>query len=261
MHGVLAIDISNTHIGLALWSGDEALQHWTLATDVTRTPDELVVLISRLLARDGLSPSDVEGCVVGCVVPALVATIEATCRDVFGAPPLVVGPGVPSGLPILTESPREVGADRIANAVAARARFGSPVLVLDFGTALTIDVVSAAGAYVGAIIAPGIEVAADSLARRAARLGRIDLVAPPRAIADNTVQGLQSGLVFGFIALVEGLVARARDEVGPAHVVATGEAPWLPEVLRHTDVIDAYEPLLTLDGLRRIHLLQPDRPQ
>jgi len=259
MHGILAIDVSNTHTALALWSGERAVQHWVVSTDTARTLDEHVVLVSRLMARDGHDPDDVRGCVIGCVVPELLATVEATCRRLFAASPLVVGPGVASGLAILTENPREVGADRIANAVAARALFGAPVLVLDFGTALTVDVVSAAGAYVGAIIAPGIEVAAEGLARRAARLGRIDLVAPPRAIADNTVQGLQSGLVFGYLGLVEGLVARARDEVGPARVVATGEAACLAEVLAHTFVVEAYEPLLTLDGLRQIYQLQRER--
>jgi type III pantothenate kinase len=203
------------------------------------------------MARDGHREA-VDACVIGCVVPELLPVMVEVCRREFDQPPLVVGPGVASGLRIDTADPREVGADRIANGVAAVARYGSPVIVLDFSTTLTVDVVSEGGAYAGAVIAPGLEVAAEGLARRAARLGRIDLVAPPHAIADNTVQALQSGLVFGYVGLIEGLVRRVRSEIGPAPVVATGEAILLDDLLRQTDVIEAYEPLLTLDGLRRI---------
>jgi type III pantothenate kinase len=253
MSGVLAIDVSNARTALALWDDDGSVRHWRVASDVSRTPDEYHVLLTHLLGRGALTPGDVQGCVLGCVVPELAGTMTEVCQRLFGMTPLVVGPGVHTGLRIETDSAREVGADRIANAVAASARFGCPVLVLDFGTALTVDVVGADGAYVGAIIAPGVDVAAEGLARRAARLGRIDLVAPPRVIANNTVQALQSGLVYGYLGLIEGLVARARVEIGPARVVATGDAPWLRDLLAHTDVVDAFEPLLTLDGLRRIH--------
>jgi len=251
--GTLAIDVGNTHTALALWVPGDDVRHWQLASDPLRTPDEYRVLLTQLLARDGLGPESVAGCVVACVVPALVAPIAGACRALFGPSPLLVGPGVRSGLPIRTEDPREVGPDRIANGVAAVARYGSPVMVLDFTTALTIDVISTDGDYLGAVIAPGIEIAAEALALRTAQLQRIELVPPPRAIATDTKHGLQSGLVYGYLGLVEGLVRRVRAEIGPAPVVATGDEPWVPGLLEHTGVVDAYDPLLTLDGLRRIY--------
>lgn len=255
MSGILAIDVSNTHTTLALWPSAEAddPHHWKVSSDPARTADEHRVLFTQLLARDGFAVRGVAGCVVGCVVPELVGTIERACRELFGVTPLVVRPGVKSGLRIRTDNPRELGADRIANALAARARYGSPVIVLDFGTALTVDVVDPDGDYAGAVIAPGIEVAAEALLRRAARLGSIELVAPPSAIGRDTDHGLQSGLVFGYVGLVEGLVGRVKDEIGGAPVVATGDEHWLPTLLGLTDCVDAYEPLLTLDGLRRIY--------
>lgn len=251
--GTLTIDVSNTHTTMALWRGETSPHRWKMSSDPARTADEHRVLITQLLARDGLKPGDVSACVVACVVPELAGTIELVCRQLFGVDPLMVRPGVRSGLPIRTDNPRELGADRIANAVAASARFGCPVIVLDFSTALTLDVVGPDGSYIGAVIAPGLEIAAEALSRRAARLGSIELIAPPTAIGRNTDHGLQSGLVFGYVGLVEGLVRRVREEVGDAPVVATGDEHWLEPLLDETDVIDAYEPLLTLDGLRRIY--------
>lgn len=254
MSGILTIDVGNIHTTLALWDGDTAARHWQLASDPGRTPDEYHVLLTQLLARDGLGSTDVTACAMACVVPALCGTITAACEALFGVTPLAVGPGVRSGLAIRTDYPREVGPDRIANAVAAVARYGSPVVVLDFTTALIIDVVGVDGAYRGAVIAPGIEIAAEALATRTAQLLRTALQPPPKAIATDTERGLQSGLVFGYIGLVEGLVRRVHAEIGPAPVVATGETDWIPRLLEHTAVVDVYAPLLTLDGLRRIYI-------
>jgi len=262
MPHLLAIDVSNAHTALALWplaageDDEDGRHHWQIASDPSRTADEHRVLFGRLLADGGLSPADVGACVMSCVVPELLHTMTAACHTAFAVEPLVVGPGVRSGLRIRTENPRELGADRIANAVAALARHGAPVIVLDFATALTVDVVGADGDYLGAIIAPGIEVAADALARRTARLPRVDLAPPARAIGADTDAGLRSGVVFGYVGLVEGLVRRVHGEIGPAPVVATGEAPWLAPILAETKVVDAYEPRLTLDGLRRIYFRQ-----
>lgn len=261
MPALIAIDVSNTHTSIAWWADEVGAApanppHWQIASDPRRTSDELRVLLTRLLAGAGLDAREVDGVVIACVVPESLAALCATCRMTFGLEPLVVGPGVKSGLRIRTENPRELGPDRIANAVAAVARSGSPVLVLDFSTALTVDVVGAEGDYLGAIIAPGIEIAAEALARRAARLSRFDLAPPERAIGGDTDAGLRSGLVFGYLGLVEGLVSRLRRELGPAPVIATGDGPWLPELLAHAAVVDVYHPLLTLDGLRRIYRRQ-----
>jgi type III pantothenate kinase len=259
MSGLLAIDVSNILTALALWDGDREVHHWQLSSNPLRPADEYRVLLSRLLTNHGLDTAAVGASVMACVVPALTVTLSTACRDLFGQAPLVVGAGIHTGLRISTENPREVGPDRIANAVAARDRWGSPVIVLDFGTALTIDVIGAEGDYLGAIIAPGIEVAAEALAQRTAQLPLIELAPPPRAIATDTEHGLQSGLVFGYLGLVEGLVERTRSEIGPAPVVATGEAAWVPTLLSLTSLVDAYDPRLTLDGLRRIYLRHTGR--
>lgn len=211
------------------------------------------MLIERLLRRDGIDPSAVTDAVMACVVPPLAATISSACETLFGVRPLTVGPGTHTGLAIQTQNPREVGPDRIANAVAAVDRYGTPVLVLDLSTALIIDVVSAGGAYMGAIIAPGMGVAAEALAKRTAQLMRFRLEAPPRAIAGTTEENLQSGHVFGYLGLVEGLVRRVRAEIGPAPLIATGEEAGLPGLLTMTSAVDAYEPLLTVEGLRLIY--------
>jgi len=253
MTATLAVDVSNLQTGLALWHADDAPHHWTIASTPGSTADEYRVLLVRLLLSAGLEPTAVTDCVLGCVVPELAATFQAALLQLLGTPPLLVEPGVRTGMDIRTDDPRDVGADRIANAVAARARCGAPVVVLDFGTALTIDVVGPNGDYLGAVIAPGMEVAAEGLSRRAARLRRIELRAPPRAIAHSTAHGLQSGLVFGTIGMIEGLLRRVHDEIGPAPVMATGEAPSVAQVLALTDAVQHYDPLLTLDGLRLIH--------
>ncbi len=258
MSGILTVDIGNTVTALALWQGTDSPHHWQLAS-TNRSADELRILFTRLLEARGLAPDAVGGCALGSVVPSLTPAVAEACEALLGRTPLVVGPGVPTGLRIRTDDPRDVGADRIANAVAARARWGQPVMVLDFGTAFTIDVVDGGGDYIGAVIAPGLAVAAEALHRRAARLPQVPLEAPRRAIAQTTVEGMQSGLVLGFVGLVEGLVRRVWAAIGKAPVVATGEAPWAAVVLPWIGVVDAYEPLLTLDGLRRIYELPSRR--
>lgn len=271
MSQLLAIDVSNTQIGLALWPsgalaavpggrdasaadrGEARPQIWHIASDAGRTPDEYRILIARLFAEQALAPAEVSACVMACVVPELEAVLVETCRRLFGVEPLRVGAGVKSGLKIETAEPRELGPDRIANAVAARARHGSPVIVLDFSTALTLDVVGPGGGYLGAIIAPGIEIAAEALARHTAGLRRPGLTAPEHAIGRGTDEGLRSGLVLGYLGLVEGLLRQVQAEIGPAAVVATGDGPWLGPLLAETRAIDAHEPDLTLEGLRRIY--------
>lgn len=252
MGPVLAIDVGNATTGLALWRGAVLLGRWRLASDRSRTLDELRYLVRELLRLDAGPAPTVRGIALACVVPEIEAQFCEVGHDLFNVDPLVVGPGVRTGVPIAAEDPRDVGADRIANAVAAVAGHGSPCIVLDFATALTVDVVGTNGAYEGAIIAPGIEVVARALARGTAGLPSVALVPPATAIANNTVEGLQSGLVFGYQGLVEGLIARVQEALGPAKVVATGDAPWAPGLVAAIDTVDAYDPMLTLEGLRLI---------
>ena len=269
--GLLTFDVSNTHTGIALWHledrsvapgsvgipapKDLALEHWQIASSPSRTPDELRVLLLRLLEDRGIDVGSVEACAAACVVPELAAPLRAACQALFGVETLFIGPGLRSGMRIRTENPREVGPDRIANALAAQVRFGMPAIVFDFATALTVDVIDEQGDYAGAVIAPGLDVAAQALTSSTARLGRFDLKPPPTVIANDTVNALRSGVVYGYIGLVEGLVRRVRDDIGDAPAIATGEATWLEDLLAQTEVFDAFAPLLTLDGIRRIYEL------
>ncbi len=250
---MLAIDVGNATTAFALWRDDVALLHWRLRSLPDTSTDEMHSVLSALMAESGVTRNDVAGSVLACVVPELLTTVTQVVNRILGTPPLVVAPGVRTGIPVNTEDPREVGADRIANAVAATARFGSPVLVVDFGTSINVDVIDRDGAYIGALIAPGMDVAADGLAHRAAGLRRVALTPPGRAIADNTDDALRSGLALGYVGLVEGLIESARGEVGPAPVIATGTAPWVASLVSACSAIDHYDELLTLDGLRLIY--------
>lgn len=251
-----------------MWSGDTAVRDWHIRSDARRTSDELGSLLDALIGNAARAEG-LDGSVMACVVPELTQVFVQVIGELFGSHPLVVGPGVRTGLDVRTDDPREVGPDRVACAVSAKSSYGSPVLVVDFGTSTNVDVVDSSGAYVGTLIAPGLDVAAQTLAARTAGLPRVVLEPPSSAIADNTAEGLQSGLVLGYAGLVEGLIRSAREEIGPAPAVATGYAPWIAGVASACPSIDSYDPLLTLDGLRRIHGLtsevalkpMPQRPR
>jgi len=214
--------------------------------------DEYGALLLMLLEQAGHRPSEIQDAVMASVVPPLTGQFVELCRRYLGVEPLVVDAGVRTGVRVRVDNPREVGADRIVNAAAAFRRYGGPACVVDFGTATTFDAISEEGDYLGGAIAPGIAVAAAALTERTARLPRVELVAPPQAIGRNTVHSMQSGLIFGYVGLVEGMVARFRKELGPRmRVIATG---GLAELLaRETDVFHAVDPWLTLEGLRLIH--------
>ncbi len=248
---LLAVDIGNTHTVLGVFSGERLEAHWRVSTHQDHTADELRALLRALFGEAGLAPERIEGVIVSSVVPDMDRTVEELARAAFAREPLFVGPGIRTGMPILYENPREVGADRIVNAVAAHARYGAPVIVLDFGTATTFDVVSPRGEYLGGIIAPGLGVSAEALFRRAARLVRVEARKPPRAIGRNTADSLRSGLYFGYAALVTGLVERIRSELGnPAPVIATGG--WAGVLADELPFLAAVEPTLTLEGLRLV---------
>jgi type III pantothenate kinase len=248
---LLAVDAGNTHTVFGLFRSERLAAHWRVATRTEITEDELGVLLHALFRGVGEDPGDVEGMIVASVVPDLNAVLAATGERYFHCAPVFVGPGVRTGIRILSENPHEVGADRIVNAIAARERYGSPVVVVDFGTATTFDVVGPGGEYLGGVIAPGVGISAEALFARAARLHRVGIRRPERVIGRSTEQSLQSGLFHGYTALVEGLVRRIRTELGlDAPVVATGGlAPIFEPAL---DFLEAVDPGLTLDGLRLV---------
>jgi type III pantothenate kinase len=241
---LLAVDVGNTQTVLGLYDGDELRDDWRVATERTRTGDELGVLLAGMLDLD-----EIDGVCLASTVPALVREWERLAARWIEASILVVGPGVKTGIPIRYDDPREVGPDRIVNSVAAKHAYGAPVIVVDFGTSTNFDVVSQDGEYVGGVLAPGIETSMEALFARAARLVKVDYVEPPSVIGKTTVGGLQSGVVYGFAGQVDGIVAAIRGELGvEARVVATGGLADL--VAPHSKTISGVDPHLTLDGLR-----------
>jgi type III pantothenate kinase len=246
MPGLLAVDVGNTQTALGLYEGAELARHWRLATEPQRTGDELGLFLGGLLDLGTL-----DGICLASTVPSLIRSYEELAAGV-GVQLLALGPGTRTGIPIRYDDPREVGPDRIANAVAARERYGAPSIVVDFGTSTNFDVVSPAGEYVGGVIAPGIEISMDALFARAARLVKVDFVAPETAIGKTTESALRSGLVYGFAGQVDGIVRRIRAELGDetARVVATGGLADL--IAPHASTIEHVDAFLTLEGLRLV---------
>jgi type III pantothenate kinase len=246
MAGLLTIDVGNTQTALGLYEGGSLAKSWRLATEPQRTGDELGIFLGGLLDLSSL-----EGICMASTVPTLIRSYEELAAQV-GATLLVLGPGTKTGIAIRYDDPREVGPDRIANAVAARERYGAPSVVVDFGTSTNFDVVSAAGEYVGGVLAPGIEVSMNALFERAARLVKVDFAAPETAIGKTTESALRSGLVFGFAGQVDGIVERIRAELEApnAPVIATGGLAEL--IAPHTRTIGEIDPFLTLEGLRLV---------
>ncbi len=245
---LLTVDIGNTNITLGIYQDGQPGPRWRLATDHRRMPDEYGLQFLGLLRHANISPQDLTGVCLASVVPPLTGRVVEACQRYLGQEPLVVEAGVRTGVRIRYEDPRAVGADRIVDAAAVQRLYGGPACVVDFGTATTFDAISKEGDYLGGAIAPGIGIASEALFMRAAKLPRVELRRPPSAIGRNTVHAMQSGLLFGYVGLVEGLVARFRRELGPEmKVIATG---GLAEIIaKETAVIDIINPWLTLDGL------------
>jgi type III pantothenate kinase len=249
---LLAADVGNTEIVLGVFRGSELEHTWRLSTQPERTPDELALALGGFLAQRGMTfESQVTGLVIASVVPDVTAAFREMALRYLPFPPVLVGPGTKTGVPILTENPREVGADRVVNALAAFTKIGGPAIVVDFGTATNFDVVSDKGEFVGGVIAPGIQASAASLFSRTARLTRVELVAPPAAVGRSTIEAIQSGLIYGAAGEVDGIVRRIQAETGPSTVVATGGLA--PIVIPHCETVDRHEPWLTLEGLRLVY--------
>jgi type III pantothenate kinase len=248
---LLAVDVGNTQTVFGLFDGERLVEHWRVATEAERTGDEVGALVARLLELRDLGFDEVGGVCLATTVPPLVRAYTEFAQRYAEAPLLVVGPGTKTGVPVRYDDPREVGPDRIVNAVAARERYGGPCIVVDFGTSTNFDAVSAAGEYVGGVLAPGIEVSMEALFARAARLTSVDFRAPERTIATSTTAALQSGVVFGFAGQVDGIVERMRAELGDdVRVIATGGLADL--IAPHSATIERVDPLLTLEGLRLV---------
>jgi type III pantothenate kinase len=253
---LLAIDVGNTNTVLGLFRLDgevpgakaELVAHWRVATHLTETADEYGVLFLNLFSMNGMAASKVSEIIISSVVPPIESTLRQVCEDYFHVEPLFVEPGIKTGMPTLVDNPAELGADRLVNAVAAFERYGGPCVVVDFGTATTFDVISVRGEYLGGAIAPGLGISADALFSRAARLGRVDIKRPAKVIGTNTITHLQSGLYYGYIGLVDGILARIAAELGQQpRVIATGGLAR--QISTDSRYIAEIDEMLTLDGL------------
>ena len=249
---LLAIDIGNTTVAFGLFDDKTLLHNWRVQSDRDKTGDEYGILLRNLFAFAGLDPAAVTAVIVSSVVPPLTPVFQALGHDVFRVKALVVGPGLRTGMPILYEAPLEVGADRVVAAVAAFEKYGGPCFVLDFGTATSFDAVSAKGEYLGGAIAPGIQISAEALYLKTAKLPRIEIKKPAKAVGKTTVSSMQSGLYFGYVGLVHNIIGEIRKELGEeAKVIATGG--FGDQISDEVKAITAFEPNLVLEGLRIIY--------
>lgn len=249
---ILVFDVGNSNIVVGVIKGDQLVNHWRLRTDNMRTSDEYGMHIRSLFAYHGLDMASIKAVVISSVVPSLNIELELMSQTYFYCKPLVVGPGVKTGLAIKYDNPRDVGADRVVNAVAAYHKYGGPLIIVDFGTATTFCVVNKKGEYLGGAIAPGIRISTDALFARAAKLPRVELVKPRNIIGRNTVASMQSGIIYGFVGQVEGIINRMKREIeGEPKVIATGGLA--KTIAQETDTIHVVDEYLALDGLRIIY--------
>ncbi len=249
---LLAIDIGNTNIVFGLFQEERLLMHWRIRTERNRTSDEVWVLVQEFIRLNEADPDHIDALIVSCVVPTLVPVFQELSRKFFSTEALMVGPGIKTGIPILYKNPSEVGADRIVNAVAGFEKYGGPLILLDFGTATTFDAVSAKGEYLGGAIAPGVRISLEALFQNTAKLAPVDLAVPDHVIGRSTMESIQSGTVYGFIGMIEGIVARMQKELGEkAKVVGTGGL--IQVIADEVACIDTVDEFLTLDGLRILY--------
>ena len=249
---LLVIDVGNSNNVIGLFSGEKLLTHWRIRTEWNRTADEYWVLIKEFILLNNVETETIDDIIIACVVPPLVPILQGMAKKYFLCEPLIVGPGVKTGISILYRNPSEVGADRIVNSVAAFEKYGGPLIIVDFGTATTFDVVSSKGEYLGGCIFPGVQISLEALFKNTAKLPRVDMTLPEKVIGKSTVESLRSGAVYGFPGMVESIVRQIKDELDQnARVIATGGV--LDWITNKTTVIDTLDPFLTLDGLRIIY--------
>lgn len=256
---LLTIDIGNTNTMLGLYADENLGPHWRLATNHDRMPDEYAMDMLALFQHVNISTGDVTGVAIASGVPPLTSKWSQVCETYLGCTPLVINATMQDELTVLYDNPASVGADRIVDAVAAFRRYGGPLCIVDFGTATTFEAVTAVGEYLGGAIVPGINISADALYQRAAKLPKVDIARPPSAIGRNTIHAMQSGLLFGYVSLIEGMVARFKAELGEETIVV-GTGGLAPIIASETTVIDHIEPWLTLDGIRMIYETVGGRP-
>jgi len=249
---LLVIDVGNSNIVLGIYDGEILRRHWRVSTDKSRTSDEYGIMLQSLFSLASISFSQVKAIIISSVVPPLTGVLDALCRDFFSLPPYIVGPGIKTGMQIQYDNPREVGADRIVNAVAGYEKYRSSLIIVDFGTATTFDYVNVKGDYCGGAIAPGLAISLEALFQRASKLPRVDICRPPHSIAKNTVNSMQSGIYYGYVGLVDGIVERIRQESKEQpRVIATGGLAVL--IAPESKTIDEVDELLTLNGLRILY--------
>lgn len=249
---IFVVDVGNTNIVLGLYDGKRLLHHWRVSTNRSATSDEYGIMIANLFRHVGVLHAQIEGVIISSVVPPLMSALERMCADYLQLKPLVVGPGIRTGLNVKIENPREMGADRIVNAIAGIELYGSPLIIVDFGTATTFDYIDDEGSLLGCAIAPGIGISLEALYDKAAKLPRIELVRPKSAVGRNTVTSMQAGIIFGFAGQVDGIVDRMSEEFGTKPtVIATGGLAEL--IARETRTISIVNPLLTLQGLQTLY--------
>lgn len=249
---ILVIDVGNTHTVIGVYKGEKLLGHWRISTNLEKTEDEYGMLVKGLLANSKLSLVDIKGIVISCVVPPVIWILKKMSADYFKVSPIIVGPGIKTGIYIKTDNPKEVGADRIVNAIAAYKLYGGPVIIVDFGTATTFCAVNKDGVYLGGAITPGIEISAEALAEKTAKLPKIEVTKPQHSIGSNTITAMQSGIFFGYLGLTNELIRRFKIELGEdSVVVATGGQAEL--IGNESKLIDKVNPLLTLEGLHLIY--------
>lgn len=254
---LLAIDVGNSNNVIGLFSRDKLLTHWRIRTEWNRTADEYWVLIKEFIIMNKIDAETIDDIIISCVVPKLIRTLEEMSKKYFSCEPLIVGPGIKTGIPILYRNPAEVGADRIVNAVAGYEKYGGPLIIVDFGTATTFDAISKKGEYLGGAIFPGVQISLEALFKNTAKLPRVDLSVPEQVIGKSTVESIQSGAIYGYVGLIDSMVVRMRNELRQkARAIATGGMGQL--ISSNTETIEIFDPFLTLDGLRILY--EKNRP-